>query len=176
MRHLRPYLALLTIAAIAVACASSPGSSSGATGSQGGGASQPAASAGGGGGAKGSITYEITGAYQASGEIPFVASASKWIASEGGWLANFKQTSAGGAYILLNTQTKGQILNFGDANAVVTTTSVAGSPFDCTFNITANDSSGLKGSVQCTAVPVITTTTTTEAITVDISANWDVHP
>src|SRR4029077_2693707 len=93
MRHLRLTTALLAMTAIAVAC-SSPGQSSNggasqAASSQGAGASEAAASSGGGGGgggggANGSVTYEIKGEYEASGELPFLAGGlSTWIESAG---------------------------------------------------------------------------------------------
>lgn len=183
MRHLRPYLALLAIAAITAACSSAPGSSSGgesqgsepSTGSQ---PSQAAASTGGGGGggggANGSITYEITGDFEASGELPFLAQGvSSWIESEGGWVATFAQTSGEGAYILVNTATRAQILTYGDGTVLVAATSDSG--LDCTFNMTKNDSSGLTGSMECNGMPAANATTGAQ-LTVDIHAEWDAHP
>lgn len=181
MRHLRQFTAMLAIAAFTAACSSSPGASSGgesqgsepSTGSQ---PSQAAASAGGGGGgANGSITYEITGDYEASGELPFLAGGiSTWVESEGGWVANFAQTSGEGAYILVNTFTRDQILTYGDGTVIVAATSAESSGFDCTFNITKNDSSGLTGSMQCNDIPAANATTGAQ-LTVDISAEWDGH-
>lgn len=181
MRHPRPHLALLAMAAIITAC-SSPSSSGGesqgsepSTGSQ---PSQAAASTGGGGGggANGSITYEITGDYEASGELPFLAGGiSTWIESEGGWVANFAQASGGTAAILLNTATNGQILTYGDGTAIIAATSDPNSGFDCTFNMTNNDSSGLAGSMECNDIPAANNTTGAQ-LTVDINAEWDAHP
>jgi hypothetical protein len=187
MRHLRPYLALLATAAITMACSGPPGSSANgesqggepSTGSQ---PSQAAASSGGGGGggggANGSITYELTGDYQASGELPFlVGGVSQWVESAGGWVANFANQD-GTAYILLNTQaaegTPGQIFTFGDGKVIL----AAGSGetgMGCTFNLTKNDSSGLSGDLDCTAAIAADATTGAQKH-VKVHAEWDAHP
>ena len=187
MRHLRPYIALLAMAAVTAACSAAPGSSSGgenqpSTGSQ---PSQAAASSGGGGGgggggANGSVTYEITGEYEASGELPFLAGGiSLWVESAGGWVANFANTSGEGAVILINTQaaegTPGQIFSFGDGNVILAATSDAGSGFDCTFALTKNDASGLKGDLECNTALVIDNNTGAQK-KVHITAHWDAHP
>jgi hypothetical protein len=188
MRHLRPHLALLAMAALIAACSGPPGSSSGGEGSQGGEpstGSQPSQAAssgggggGGGGGANGSITYELTGDYQASGELPFlVGGVSQWVDSAGGWVANFANTD-GTAYILLNTQaaegTPGQIFTFGDGKVIL----AAGSGetgMGCTFNLTKNDSSGLSGNLDCTAAIAADATTGAQKH-VKVHAEWDAHP
>lgn len=185
MRHLRPYLALLAIAAITVACSGAPGSSSGGESSQGGEASLPAASTGGGGGggggggANGSMTYEITGDYEASGELPFLAGGvSQWIEQSEGWAAFFGATDGGGAVIQINTQaaegTSGQIWNFGDGTAAVTGGSDPGSGTGCTFNLTKNDSSGTEGSIECDSA-IVTNLTTGAVGQARVSAEWTGH-
>jgi hypothetical protein len=187
MRHLRSAAALLTIAAVTVAC--SPGSSGGASeGAQPSSGSQPSQAAasqgggggGGGGGANGSITYEITGDYQASGELPFVAgSVSLWVESAGGWVANFANTSGEGDYILLNTQaaegTGGQIFTFGDGTVILVATSDPSSGFGCTFDLQKNDSTGLKGHLECTSA-VAADNNTAAQHRVHVTADWDAHP
>jgi hypothetical protein len=188
MRHLRPITALLAMGALIAACSGPPGSSSGtasqgtepSTGSQ---PSQAAASSGGGGGggggANGSITYEITGDYEISGELPFIAGGvSQWVESANGWVANFANTSGEGAVILLNTQsgqTLGQIFSYGDGSVVLAATSDAGSGFDCAFTLTKNDSSGLVGDLHCnTAIAADTTTGAQKHV--QVTAHWDAHP
>lgn len=188
MRHPRPYLALFAMAAIIGACSGPPGSSGGeskggepSTGSQ---PSQAAASGGGGGGggggANGSVTYEITGDYQASGELPFLASGvSTWVESAKGWVANFANLSGEGAVILINTQaaegTQGQIFTYGDTKIVLTAISTPDSGFDCTFNLTKNDSSGLAGNLDCNAAIAADATTGAQKH-VKVHAEWDAHP
>lgn len=186
MRHLRPFLALLAMAALIAACSTpgggSPDESNGggeATATPDGGGGEATATPGGGGGgsgANGSITYNISGDYEASGELPFLAlGLSTWIESEGGWVANFAQESGEGAYILMNTQTSGQILTFGDGTVVIAAASGESTGYDCTFNLTKNDSGGLSGSMECNDI-FGSNATTGALITVDISAEWDAHP
>lgn len=198
MRHPQPFLALLAVAALTVACGStggeSPGESNGGGGGGGGSGGEATATpdggggggeatatpggggGGGGGGANGSITYNISGDYEASGELPFLAQGlSTWIESEGGWVANFAQTSGEGAYILMNTQTRGQILTFGDGTVVIAAASGESTGYDCTFNLTRNDSGGLSGSMECNDI-FASNATTGALITVDVTAEWDVHP
>ena len=187
MRHLRPYLALLAIAAMTACSAggSPDGASQGNQPSTGSQPSQAAASTGdggggGGGGANGSITYEVTGDYEASGELPFLAGGiSQWVESAGGWVANFGNQSGEGAVILLNTQaadgTSGQIMTYGDGSIVLTAISTPDSGFDCTFNLTKNDSSGLAGDLDCKSAIAADTTTGAQK-NVRVTAHWDAHP
>ena len=183
MRHLRPLAALLTIAALTVACspASSGAESQGSEPSTGSQPSQAAASSGGGGGggANGSITYEITGDFEASGELPFLpAPVSTWIDSAGGWVASFANSEGSGAYVLLNTQaaegTPGQSFTFGDGSFVVTAVS-GDSGMGCTFDLTKNDSSGLSGELDCTSAFAGDASSPVEK-RVKVHAEWDAHP
>ena len=191
MRHPRPFLALLAVAALTVACSStggeSPGESNGGGGGgeatatpDGGGGGEATATpdGGGGGGANGSITYQIAGDYEASGELPFLAQGmSTWDETQGGWVANFVAPSGEGAYILLNTATlgTGQILSFGDGTAIVVATSDPGSGYDCTFTMTKNDTSGLAGHMECSNT-IASNVSTGGLLNVSISADWDAHP
>ena len=187
MRHLRPYLALLTIAAISVACSAGSSGNENSQGSEPSTGSQPSQAAassgggggGGGGGANGSITYEITGDYQASGELPFLAAGvSQWLESAGGWVASFANADGTGSYILLNTQsaegTPGEVFTFGDGTVIL----VAGggdSGMGCTFNHEKNDSSGLKGDLTCTSAIAADATSGAQKH-VQVHAEWDAHP
>ena len=186
MRHLRLATALLAMTAISVACStagSSSGGASQAASSQGAAASQPAASTGGGGGgggANGSVTYEITGEYEASGELPFLAGGiSLWVDSAGGWVANFANQSGGGAVILINTQaaegTPGQIFVFGDGTVSLSAASGEGSGFGCTFTQTKNDKDGLKGDLECSSALVVDNNSGAQK-KVHVVAHWDAHP
>ena len=193
MRHLRPFPVLVAVAVIGAACsgsspaASSAGSPSQAaqqsqasSPSQGATASQPAASAGGGGGgANGSMTYEISGDYQASGELPYVTFASSWIEQAGGWVAYFQTTDTNSAVIQINTQaaagTPGQIWNFSDGKVLVIATSDPGSGTGCTFTLTKNDASGTEGQLACTSAPM-TRLDTGASGRVKVTAHWSGHP
>ncbi len=178
MRHLRPFAALLAIAAITVAC-STPGASSGASSgsqssegpgaSQSAAASQPAASSGGGGGgANGSVTFQITGDYTASGELPFIPLGLSTFTNNG-WFASFADSS-GSKVIQINSMPNGYIVNYADAGASVPGTEANG----CTFTFTKNDSSGLAGSFECHAVQGLKQGTAT-LIHVDFSGHFDAH-
>jgi hypothetical protein len=180
MRHLRPIAALLTVAALAVACSGPPGSSSGGASqggeaSQGGGASQPAASTGGGGGgggatgANGSLSYEITGDVTKSGDLDFAYIAggvSMFVA--GGWVAYFYSEDEQTA-VQINSNPQSNIVLFTDGEIAVTGTSETG----CTFDYSQNDASGLKGTIDCTNV--IAATATGTRINVDLHATVDAH-
>lgn len=180
MHHLRPFAALLTVAALAIACSGPPGSSSGAgssdggTASQGGGASQPAASSGGGGGGgggtgTGSASYEITGDASKSGELAFAYIAggvSQFV--EGGWVAYFYSEDTK-TVVTVNSNPQSSIVLFGDEEIVVTGTTETG----CTFDFSQNDASGLKGTIDCTNT--IATTVTGTQIHVDLHVTVDAH-
>ena len=193
MRHLRPISALTAIAAILVAC-SSPAASSGGQNSQGAGASQaasqgagasqgasqgagasqPAASSGGGGGgggANGSVTYQITGDYTASGELPFLSTTGLSVFDGTGWAASFAELTGANIVIQLNTHPTSGIFSFGDGTVAV----VAVEGNGCTFNFTKNDSTGLAGSVECHGTQLVTDTSGALG-KVDVSAHWDAHP
>jgi hypothetical protein len=178
MRHLRPHFALLAVAALVAACSGPPGTSPGgqsqggtpSTGSQ---PSQAAASGGGGGGANGSITYQITGDYTASGELPFQPAASLFNATLGGWQASFADTAAGTTFISLTTVTQGRVLTFGDGTAVVVGVSDSSSGSGCTFTVDKNDAGGLSGHIDCSSAGVVQPSGTGKA---HLTADWDAHP
>jgi hypothetical protein len=178
MRHLRPFAALLAMAAVTIACSGPPGSSSGAASqggeaSQGGGASQPAASSGGGGGggtgSNGSASYQITGDASKSGDLGFTyigGGLSQFV--NGGWIAYFYSEDTK-TVITINSNPQSNIVVFGDEEIVVTGTGDTG----CTFNYSQNDASGLKGTIDC-ANTVATTATGTQ-IHVDLHVTVDAH-
>ncbi|KRT62947.1 MAG: hypothetical protein XU10_C0018G0059 [Chloroflexi bacterium CSP1-4] len=183
MPHLRPILAVVVIAALATACSSAPGGGSsepsfgGGEPSSGGGEATTtpgSGGGGGGGGANGSLTYQITGGYEASGELPFQPLISLFDPSTDGWVAYFTSSSGEGAIVTFNTQAAGQIINFGDGTAVVIGTSDPGSGSGCTFTLTKNDASGMVGHVECTSA-LLTTGDGTIGQT-NFSAQWDAHP
>jgi hypothetical protein len=178
MRHLRPFAALLTVAAITLACSGPPGSSSGAdssdagTASQAGGASEPAASSGGGGGgtgANGSLHYDITGDVTKSGDLAFTYIAGGVsLFTDGAWVAYFYSEDTK-TVVTINSNPQSNIVLFGDGEIVVTGTSETG----CNFNYSQNDASGLKGTIDCTNI--IATNVTGTQIHVDLHATVDAH-
>ncbi len=179
MPTLRPFLALLIISAITVAC-SSPAGSSGPGAQTSSGGAPPASSApvastsgggGGGGGANGSLTYQISGGYTASGELPFIPlGVSLFDTGQGGWVAYFGASTGGGAIIQLNTSSN-SIANFGDGTVAIIGTAATG----CTFTFDKNDASGFKGKVECHGTQGFKVVDASP-VTVDFSASWDAHP
>jgi len=161
MRQLRPYAALLAIAAVIVACSSSPGASSGG---QGGGASQPGTSTGGGGAANGSVTYEISGGYTRSGELPWVPERS--VFTNGSWYMSFADASGTGKIILV-ISTPGII--FGNTEIAIPD----GIEPACTFTFTRQDANGAAGSFDCHGLQGVKSNTTT--VSVDFKGSFDGH-
>jgi hypothetical protein len=178
MLHLRPVPALLAIAAICVACRSPAATFQNASGGASAAAGQASASQGSGGegsaagGANGSVTYQISGDYTASGELQFVPLGASTYA-DGGWVAYFAETSGtGSAVIQLNTNPATPMVNFGSSEMTVIGTEASG----CTFNFSRNDSSGLAGTFECRGVMGAKIDTATELrnpVRVDFSGEWD---
>lgn len=151
MRHLRPITAILAIAAVTVACGGPAGASAGEEASQGAGASQPVASSGGGGGgggANGSVTYQVSGGYSRSGELPWVPLASTF--TDGIWYLAFADTSSGENQDTLVISGAGgtKVVVFGNNEFGIT----GGVEPACTFNFTRQDASGAAGSFDCHGV------------------------
>jgi hypothetical protein len=175
MRHLRPFAALLTIAALTMACSGPPGSSSAGGSSQGGAASQPPASIGGGGGGSGpngSVKYEITGDVTKSGELAFTlinGGISQFLSSNGGWVAYFYSQDQN-TVVQINSSPASNIFNFGDGEVLIVGTADTG----CTFNYTQNDASGLKGTVDCQNVLTIKSNSG-EQVHTNVHATVDAH-
>jgi hypothetical protein len=139
-------------------------------------------SGGGGGGTEftgenGKITYEITGDYEASGEMPFayvaagsVMAASTWLPDQSGWSAFFSKGGDSQEIIQLNTTEAGTIFNFGNPEVSVTGVKESG----CTFTFDQNDENGFKGTVECTATPLVLIADAKTG-TADVSATFEGH-
>jgi hypothetical protein len=174
MRHLRPYLALLAIAAMTAACSAGGGSGGESQGNQPSTGSQPsqaaASSGGGGGGANGSATYQITGDVTKSGELGFTyinGGISQFV--DTGWVAYFYSADEQ-TIIQINSQSGTDIVNFGDGEIIVVGSTADGG---CTFNYSQNDSSGLKGTIECSSP--IASKITGEQIHVKLHVTVDAH-
>jgi hypothetical protein len=182
MRHLRPILALLAIAAILVACASGPGASPGNQQSQGseasndgggdgGGASQPAASTGGGGGGgngtifgDGSADYRISGDHTAEGELRFVPAAST-MNQNGAYSLSFYDEDAEIILIVLLGEGDSNTLSFGSTEATIPGA-------QCDWNITRKDDNGAAGTFTCNDQFLVKSDSSTTG-TADISGSFD---
>lgn len=196
MRLLRPLNSILLILALVAACGSTSsgdandggGGSSGATASSdvggygGGGSSEetpPGDGNGGGGGSgsgvdlgnNGTITYQLGGDLESSGELKFVyleGAMSQF--AEGGWVAYFYSDSDPNLIIQINSNPASNILNYGDGESLVVGTEEAG----CTFDYSTNDESGLVGTIDCPTT-VASNVNTGDLITVSLHATVDAH-
>jgi hypothetical protein len=178
MRHLRPYIALLAMAAVTAACSAAPGSGSGgenqpSTGSQ---PSQAAASSGSGGGggssdgqgggsggdfSHGSAKYHITGDYTADGELGFIPEASQFD-NNGTWSLSFSDQANTVIVIILGSGI--QTLSYGDEGHTVP-------GIQCDWNITSQDANGAAGSFQCNDQPLYSAAGTTTG-SVDLTGEF----
>jgi hypothetical protein len=145
MRYLRQFAALLAIAAITVACGTSPGASSGGESSQGSEpstGSQPsqAAASGGGGGANGSITYEITGDFTADGELGFVPAASQ--VSQDSYSLSFTDDENSSTILVISIIGEARALSYGDEGRTIPGA-------QCDWNLTRQDADGVAGTFNC---------------------------
>lgn len=120
MRRLRRIPLLLVTSAIPIAC-SPPAGSSGVPSRAG----QPGASSGGGGGSGGSISYEISGDYNASGELSFLAQGLTRF-ENGIWIAYFATGVNATTFFQVNTNPNNPIMNF--VNPDISTTSLGTNP------------------------------------------------
>jgi len=194
MRLLRPLSSILLILALVAACGSTSsgdandggGGSSGATASSdvggygGDGSSEetpPGDGNGGGGGSgvdlgnNGTITYQLGGDLERSGELKFVyleGAMSQF--AEGGWVAYFYSDSDPNLIIQINSNPASNILNYGDGESLVVGTEEAG----CTFDYSTNDESGLVGTIDCPTT-VASNVNTGDLITVSLHATVDAH-
>ena len=137
------------------------------------GATQPPPSTPGG---KGSIKYQMSGEYTASGELPYAPNPGSYFAAGegGGWLVLFaKDPQSRTDYLWLNTMASGQEVQYGERGA---TLDVLGSSImGCTFRMTTNDASGLKGDVVCTKAELWKDQGQT-VLKVTFRAQWDAQP
>ncbi len=118
------------------------------------------------GGGEGSITFQISGDYEASGEFPFLSVASAF--NNGGWSATFADSN--NSIIVLNTFPGSFTVSFGDPQAVITGIESSG----CVFDFDQNDASGLVGSFDCSNTTGFLTAGT--EITVDFAGQFSGNP
>jgi hypothetical protein len=179
--RIRASVFVLIVSMAMAGCGSSSGGSSGsgettppaATGNGGGATSTPAGGGstegtGGTGGANGSVTYDITGDYTSSGELPFSPLLSTF--GNGGWVAIFGENS-GDTVFQINSIPGTEIVNFGNADIAIPGTRDGG----CTIEFTQNDADGLVGTYECHGVVTAMSQTGSPA-TVDFSGDFDAHP
>ncbi len=122
------------------------------------------------------ITYEITGEYEASGEAAFDEEGSNYT-EEGyldifreGWTAYFENEAANHT-IRLVTRPDDQVVEFFGGDVVVRADGRAGSDDECNFTITKNDASGPVGSAVCERAVLHPNGSTY----VNLSIEWEVN-
>ncbi|HAX81719.1 MAG TPA: hypothetical protein DCY40_04030 [Actinobacteria bacterium] len=173
MRTMRLFIAVAALALIATACGdddaattTQPGSTGTTTATT---AGTPTTSGSAGGGANGSVTFQISGDYETSGEFPFVPQASAF--SNGGWSATFGLAGSE-AILVMNTIPGTLTVSYGDTEVVISGIEGAG----CSFDLDQNDSNGLVGSFACSGAGFGFISQTGAMITVDFSGEVAAHP
>ncbi|MDQ2854534.1 MAG: hypothetical protein M3R32_06715 [Chloroflexota bacterium] len=173
MRHFRPITVLVAIAALAAACSAPAASSSAQTSqaaqaSQGANASQPAASSSGsGGGVNGTLTFEISGGYTRSGDLPWVPLASTF--TNGAWYLTFGDSNGANEVVIINGTAGSFVVAYGNSDIAIT----GGVDPACSFTFSRQDASGAAGSFDCHGLPGIKTDGT--SVQVDFKGSFDGH-
>jgi len=184
MRHLRPALAILALAAILVACSGAPGTSTGNQQSQGaessdggggggggggGATATPASSDGGGGGGGGGIFGNGSADYQVTGgitddadDLAFVPAASV-INQNGAYSLSFYSEDSERLLIIILSD-DGNTLSWTNSEATMAGT-------NCDWNVTRKDDNGAEGSFTCNNQPYFTTAA--QSGTANISGSFD---
>jgi hypothetical protein len=99
---------------------------------------------------KGSISYQITGGYTLSGELPFAPSRGNYFnpSANGGWLVLFAEDPLSRTdYLWLRTRPSNEEIQFGKGG--ITVDAGIATSDKCTWKLTKNDASGLSGTVIC---------------------------
>lgn len=174
----RPSLLLVLTAVIGLvlaACASpagSPGASGGGEPSSAAGSEAPAGSddgsgggGGGGGSASGSLVYDISGDYSASGELPYQSIMGGYLDLQGVTYLPFAETESSDEVAFITLSDEQNIFAFGNGEFSVPAA-------DCDWNVTRNDATGAAGSFECTDAMGIHVGEQT-FVTVDISGSFD---
>jgi hypothetical protein len=118
-----------------------------------------------------SLTYDITGEYEASGSVPFDPEASILAQDGNGWIAYFG-TQSGDINLRVSTRPDKLGIEFRDGEFVVVGNGDPSATNDCTFNTTENDASALVGSAECKHATVHPN----GATFVNMKIQWDVRP
>ena len=173
MRTMRILIAVAALSLIAVACGDDDGATTtqpdGTNGTVATTTATTAGSSGSGGGENGSVTFQISGDYETSGEFPFIPLASAF--SNGGWSATFAADGSDAIFVM-NTIPGSLTVSYGDTEVVITAIEAAG----CTFDLAQNDSSGLVGSFACSGAAIGFRSQTGAMITVNFSGEFAAHP
>lgn len=169
MRTMRLFIAVAALALIATACGDDDAATTTAPDDTNGTeATTPTTPGSSGGGANGSVTFQISGDYEISGELPFVPLASTF--NNGGWSATFAEDGSD-AILVINSIPGSLTVSYGDTEVVLTAIEAAG----CSFDFDQNDSNGLVGSFACSGA-AIGFRQSGAMITVNFSGEVSAHP
>lgn len=119
---------------------------------------------GGGTSGAGSITYEISGGFEASGEEPFNPTMSFF--DNGVWTMTF---GGGTTLLVLGLDPSTPSISWTNGTA-----SAGGDSTNCEFDITRQDASGASGSFVCSDVAVVNAGALTQASS--FTGTFDVNP
>ena len=173
MRTMRILIAGAALSLIAAACGDDDASTTTApddtNGSVGTTTATTAGSSGSGGGENGSVSFQISGDYETSGEFPFIPLASAF--SNGGWSATFG-VDGSDAILVMNTIPGSLTVSYGDTEVVITAIEAAG----CNFDLDQNDANGLVGSFACSSAAIGFRSQSGAMITVNFSGEFAAHP
>lgn len=115
-----------------------------------------------------SITYTISGGYEARGEAAFVSAMSFF--DNGVWTMAFGDDS-GGVLLLVNLDPSTPSVNFANS---ADASSISGSSTECDFEVTRQDASGAAGSFTCSDVAAVVGGALTQAD--NFSGAFDINP
>ena len=174
MRTVRILIAVAALSLIAVACGDDDGATTttapdDTNGSVATTTATTAGSFGSGGGENGSVSFEISGDYETSGEFPFIPLASAF--SNGGWSATFG-VDGSNAILVMNTIPGSLTVSYGDTEVVISAIEAAG----CNFDLDQNDANGLVGSFACSSAAIGFRSQSGAMITVNFSGEFAAHP
>jgi hypothetical protein len=177
----RPILvmATLVVGLFVAACAapsgepaSSDGGGSGSSQGQPAQTNEPATSdggsggGGGGSGANGSVTFEITGDVNESGELPFLPILGGFFQQgDASYMPFANSDDSAGEVVFITLSPDGNVFAYGNGTVSVPAA-------DCEWNVTRNDDGGAAGSFDCNGAAAISET---GFGTVDIHGEFDAH-
>lgn len=178
----RPTLALATlVVGLVLAACAAPAGEPGASGGGGSGSSQGqpgqtdeptttdgggSGGGGGGSGANGSVTFEITGDVNESGELPYLTILGGFFQQEGASYMPFADSdNSAGEVVFITLSPDGNVFAYGNGTVSIPAA-------DCEWNVTRNDDGGAAGSFTCNDATAITET---GFGTVDVHGEFDAH-
>lgn len=120
----------------------------------------------GGSGANGSVTFEITGDVNESGELPFLPILGGFFQQNGSSYMPFANSDTdNGEVVFITLSDDGNVFAYGNGTVAVPAA-------DCDWNVTRNDDGGATGSFTCNDALAVTETGMGQ---VDVHGEFDAH-